>query len=265
MLEPVMIGHGAIACYVAQQLKAEDRITLRHVLCRPGREQAATDALGRDVTVHSAVATIKGPLAVALDCGGHAALRAHGPALLRRGTDVLTVSTGALTDPSLVEKLTEAAISGGARLRLLSGAIGGLDALAAARIGGLDSVRYTGRKPPEGWKGSPAEDSLDLSRLTQAATHFEGSAREAASRYPKNANVAATVALAGIGMDETRVRLIADPTVDRNRHEIEASGAFGTLSLVIEGNTLPGNPRSSALTAMSAVAALRDYVEPLVV
>lgn len=259
----LIIGHGSIAGYVIENLAGDSRFALRYGICRPGRTEAAKTAFGDSVSICETVDHADGPVAVALECAGHDALRTHGPALLRRGIDLLTVSNGALADVTLLVNLQDAADEGGATLRLLSGAIGAIDALIAARVGGLDSVRYTGRKPPSGWAGSAAETAVDLMKISKPAIHFEGSAREAALRYPKNANVAATVALAGLGLDRTEARLIADPTIGGNQHQIEAKGAFGEFSFTIEGNPLPNNPKSSSLTAMSAVAALRTYVEPM--
>ena len=165
------------------------------------------------------------------------------------------MSLGALADPQLHDDLAAAALRGGARLHLASGAIGALDALQAARVGRLETVTYVGRKPPRGWKGSPAEERLDLDALIRGQqVHFTGTAREAALRYPKNANVAAAVALAGCGFDATEVQLIADAEASENIHEIEAVGEFGRLHFRISGNALPDNPRSSALAAMSVVS-----------
>lgn len=264
-IDILFIGHGAIASYAAEKIRSHPRLHVRAVLCRTGREEAARRAFGADIETASDFANLSASATVAVDCAGHAALREHGPAILRSGMDLLTVSNGALSDSELLKSLSDAADEGNSKLKLLSGAIGGIDAIAAAAVGGLDSVRYTGRKPPSGWIGSPAEDKLDLAALTEPTVHFEGSARDAAKLYPKNANVAATVALAGIGFDQTRARLIADPTISTNQHQIEASGAFGKLSFTIEGNALPGNPRSSALTGMAVAKALHDYTNPLVV
>jgi len=245
-----LIGNGAIATYVRRALEQRPH-SVEAILVRPGRV-----AENPDLFVGSAP-DLPLDLDLVIECAGHAALAAHGPAILAAGSDLITVSLGALADETLHQSLKEAAQSGDAKLHLASGAIGALDCLQAAQIGQLDQVTYVGRKPPGGWLGSPAEQRINLAALTTGAqTHFEGTAREAALAYPKNANVAAAVALAGVGFDMTTVRLIADADVSTNIHEVEAHGEFGTFSFQISGRSLPENPRSSALAAMSIVSKL---------
>jgi len=242
-----LIGNGAIARYVSSRLERRGHV-LGAVLLRPERV-----APGAPLAVGSA-GDLPEDLDLVIDCAGHSALARHGPPILARGMDMITVSLGALADRGIEAALAQAAEAGRSRLHLASGAIGALDCLGAARVGDVTSVTYTGRKPPLGWKGSPAEATVDLDRLSEGAvTHFEGNARAAALRYPRNANVAAAVALAGLGFDDTRVRLIADVSVDRNVHEVTATGAFGEFRFRIAANALPGNPRSSALAAMSVL------------
>jgi aspartate dehydrogenase len=198
-----------------------------------------------------------------LECAGHSALEAHILPALRRGQECATLSIGALADDVLEAALRAAAMSGGTQLHLLPGAIGGIDVLAAARHLGLSRVAYVGCKPPLAWAGSPAEQVLDLQAISQPTVFYEGSARDAAQRYPKNANVAATVSLAGMGFDATTVRLVADPHITQNVHEVEAEGGFGKMRITLEGNPLPDNPRTSALTVLSALRFLQNRVSPL--
>lgn len=245
-----LIGDGAIGRYVAKKLE-EDGTGIHVRIVRAGRAQN-----GRGLRVSDS-RELPGDTGLMVDCAGPGALAEHGPGILERGIDLVTLSVGALADAALHDRLRDAARSTGARLHLASGAIGALDCLRAAAVGGLDSVTYTGRKPPSAWMGSPAEERVELGSIDAPATHFTGTARQAAIDYPKNANVAAAVALAGIGFDETRVELVADPAAGGNIHEVRAKGAFGAFNLRIEGKALPENPRSSALAAMSAVAAVR--------
>jgi aspartate dehydrogenase len=148
---------------------------------------------------------------------------------------------------------------------LPAGAVGGIDALGAAKLSGLEEVTYTGRKPPLAWKGTAAEALLDLGALTEPATFFEGTAREAAMQYPQNANVAATVALAGAGFDATRVRLVADPTIARNLHEVSVRSAAAEFSIRLEGRPSPSNPKTSLTAGYSMAREVLNRARPVVV
>ncbi len=253
MSQILLIGYGAIGQYVYRHLAQTSHSRVAQVLCRQGRQTEVRRLLGEGVSCVTDEASMIDSIELVVECAGHSAVHQHLPALLASGRDVISVSGGAMADVELEQRLRQSALSGGSQLKLLSGAIGSLDALSAASVGGLDKVVYRGRKPPQGWKGSAAEQRLDLDALSAAEVFFKGTARQAALVFPKNANVAAAVALAGIGLDNTMVELVADPFMKANRHEVEAAGTFGCLNFAIEGNPLPGNPRSSALTAMSIV------------
>ncbi len=258
-----IIGQGAIGRYVRDRL-VERGHEIGAILVRPERLQERTaDSDGTHYV--SSVDDLPADIDHVIDCAGHEALAKFGRDILRRGIDLTTVSIGALADSDVYYDLEIAAAEGYSRLILASGAIGALDCLRSARVGQLQEVTYVGRKPPQGWKGSPAEEKLDLDNLPPGEhVHFDGTARDAAMQYPKNANVAAAVALAGLGFDDTRVLLIADPEASENIHQVRASGDFGRLSFEIQGRTLPDNPRSSALAAMSVVARIEQETDGIV-
>ncbi len=215
------------------------------------------------ITEMAGVADIDPDLVV--ECAGHQAVRQYGEAVLSQGRDLAVVSIGCLADAQLFDQLTAAAKNNGRRLLLPTGAVAGLDGLQAARAAGLDKVLYTGRKPPAAWKGTAAQDLLDLDSIVEPQTFFTGSAREAALAYPQNANVAATVAIAGIGFEETKARLIADPTVDGNIHHIEAHGATGRFEITLEGRPSPLNPKTSMLAGYSVIRLIEDQMATVVI
>lgn len=253
--EVTLVGFGAIGRAIFKRLLESAQTRVTHVVVSSARVAALQTELGSTVQVTDAVpATCR----LVVECAGHSALTQHVVPALSRGIECAVLSVGALSDVGLPEQLAQAAEHGHTQLHLLSGAIGGIDAIAAARLGGLTEVTYTGRKPPSGWRGSPAEEVVDLDALKEPAVILQASAREAARLYPKNANVAATVSLAGLGLDATQVRLIADPTVSENIHEIMARGVFGEMQLTIRGKPLADNPKTSALTVLSALRFLHN-------
>ena len=253
--ELTLIGFGAIGRSVYQRMQGHAGVRITHIVVSEGKAAALQAELGAGVTVTHQVPH---GTPLVLECAGHTALTAHVLPALQRGVECAVLSIGAMSAPGLPEQLQAAAEQGGTQLHLLAGAIGGIDALAAARQAGLDSVTYIGRKPPSGWRGSPAEQVVNLDTLTEPTVILQATAREAARLYPKNANVAATLSLAGLGLDHTQVRLIADPTVTENIHEIEAHGAFGEMQVRMRGKPLADNPKTSALTVLSAVRFLHN-------
>jgi aspartate dehydrogenase len=197
---------------------------------------------------------------VVIECAGHEGLREHGAAVLRSGTDLIMVSVGIFAAPGVLDDLIAAAEMGGAQAKIASGAIGALDAIAAAAVQGLTRVTHTTRKPPRSLLSAEEAD-----RLTEAKEVFRGSAREGALRFPESINVCAAVSLAGIGLDRTEVRVLADPAVDRNHHTVEAEGGFGFLRFEIANIPSEANPRTGRLVAMSVVRNLLLRRAPLVV
>lgn len=245
-----LIGLGAIGRAIVQRTRDWPDFSVRHVVVTPRSVEAAREWLGPSVQV---VTEVPDDAQWVLECAGHSAIEQHVLPALQRGVECALLSIGALATPGLAQRVEDAARAGHTQVHVLSGAIGGIDAIAAARWGGLSEVTYTGRKPPQGWRGSAAESVVALDNLREATVLIEGSAAEVALKYPKNANVAATIALAGLGLQATRARLIADPGVTENIHEIDVRGAFGQMQLTMRGQPLPDNPKTSMLTVLSAL------------
>lgn len=258
-----LIGYGAIAeavCLAAHQ----ENLPLNAVIVRPARRNEVQAALPGVIRAVDTLNALTADTRLVIECAGHQAVRQYGCAVLERGLDLAILSSGALADAELCAAVMRAARTHDAQLRILSGAIGGIDALSAAGSH-LTGVHYAARKPPLSWAGTPAEEVVDLHRVTEPTPVFKGTAREAALKFPKNANVVATVALAGIGFDRTDVVLYADPTAQGNSHEIAATGGGYDFSYRTVGAALPSNPKTSALTAQSVVRAVRHQASGLLI
>lgn len=266
MTEPLrvgLIGWGAIGRTVAELL-ADQSVEIVAVGVR--RPDLARDDLPAGAQLVTAPDQLAGlDLDVVAEAAGRDSVDPWGHAALADGADLIVSSVSALADPSLLDSLRRSAADHGARLEIQTGALAGIDALAGARLLGIDEVEHRIVKPPPAWRGTPAERLCPLDDLTEPTVFFRDTAAATASAFPKNANVAMTTALAGIGPDETAIVLVADPAATTNRHEIRAAGAFGSLEVSIANNPLPANPKTSAMAALSLVRAIRNRVDPLVI
>jgi aspartate dehydrogenase len=183
---------------------------------------------------------------------------------LRLGRILVPLSVGALLGHM---HLVDLARDTGARIVVPTGAILGLDAVRAVAEGQVASVRLVSRKPPAALVGAPylVEKGIAIHAIKEPVLLFSGSARDAVRGFPANLNVAASLALAGIGPDRTEVQVWADPTVRRNTHTITVHSDASDLRMTIENTPSEKNPRTGTITALSVIAALRRLTAPLVV
>jgi aspartate dehydrogenase len=218
-----------------------------------GREFGIPYVVGRDALLATR------PQAV-LEAASHEAVREHLVPLLEAGVHVVVLSAGALADDGLRRAAEAAAVRGGALFYVPSGGIGGLDALKTACLAGVDQVSIQVAKPPAAWKGIDfvEKSGVDLDRLQAPHVLFEGPARQGVPHFPQNVNIAAVLALAGVGMDRTWLKVVADPALTLNTHTIRVSGASGRITLVLENVPSPENPKTSWLACYSALAALQS-------
>ena len=181
---------------------------------------------------------------------------------LQAGRIFIPASVGALL-PRM--HLVELAQRTGARIVVPTGALLGLDAVRAAAEGQVDSVTIESRKPPLALVGAPylKKHAIDVTHLAQPLLVFDGNALDAAAGFPANVNVAAALALAGIGPLKTKVRIWADPAITRNTHTIHVEGEAARFTMTIENVPTKENPKTGRLTALSLLACLRGLVSTL--
>ena len=263
-LKIALIGYGAISQMLFDVFRQKKTpIDIVGVLVRPGRTKAVQKKLGAKVAVvENLKALLKTKPDVVVEAASQEAVRDFGEAVLKKGIDFMVIATGAYGDPKLFKKHTAAAEKSGARLRLPSGAIAGLDGLLAMRAGTLSRVKYTSIKPPHAWSGTPAEKDFDLPSIKEPTVIFKGKPADAGRLYPKNANLAVTVAICGLGLERTEIELVADPTLPpgTNASRLEVDGDSGTLMVERQGRAMPDNPKTGVLTALSMADDLMKIV-----
>src|SRR4029079_12730279 len=185
----------------------------------PGKHQGWLGTLKRPPAVLP-IASLSDVADMVVECAPSSLVSSIVAPFVTSGKTAIVLSAGAVLDhPELIEL---AKLNGG-QIVVPTGALIGLDAVSAAAVGNIHSVRMVTRKPIGGLAGAPyiVENNINIAGITEPLKIFEGTAREAAKGFPANLNVAVALSLAGIGPDQTRLEIWADPTVTRNVHCIE--------------------------------------------
>ena len=194
-----------------------------------------------------------GDVDVVFEGASQEAVKEYAEQVLQAGKDLILMSIGSLFDDSFRKKLKDVARKKQCKIHIPSGAVCGIDGVLSARVGGLNEVTLVTTKPPS---------SLGKN-LGERTVVFEGSARQAVKKFPQNINVAASLSLAGIGFDNTKVEIVADPVATRISHKILAHGTFGRLRVELENMPNPNNPGSSYMASLSAIATLNRIIDPI--
>lgn len=265
MTSVAIAGLGAIGMRVARALDGGEI---------EGMELAAISARDRERAAQRLAAFSRPPVVVALDelaahgdivieCAPKAVFADLARSVIEAGRIFMPLSVGALLDHM---DLVDRARQTGARIIVPTGALIGLDTVRAMAVGRIHEVTLITRKPPRGLAGAPhlVANDIDVEALTRATRVFEGTAREAARGFPANVNVAAALSLAGIGPDETRVEVWADPEIDRNMQSVHIASDSGEAEMTIRNIPSDENPRTGRITALSVIACLQRMTAPLV-
>lgn len=262
MVKIGLLGFGTIGSAVAKAIRegkagATELVT---VLVRASSHpERATTAYPCQMTTN--ISDFLGSeIDLVVEVAGHQALRQYAEAILEAGKHLMLVSVGVFADFEFFLRVRTLAVKHGRRVFIPSGAIAGLDAISAACLGDVEEVSHTVRKNPRAFTAAQLR-GLDPS---EPNTLYDGPAKEGVQLFPENVNVAAAVALAGVGMEKTRLCVIADPTVVRNTHQVQIRGYFGQLSLVME-NIPSENPKTGRIVSLSIVKALRNVSEPVLI
>jgi aspartate dehydrogenase len=257
-----VVGLGAIGIRVVEALdRGIDGLVLAAVSVQnPAKHQARLAGLKKPPAMLP-IEALSEVADLVIECAPSKLLRSIVAPFVTSGKTAVVLSVGALLEH---DDLIELARQNGGQIVVPTGALIGLDAVTAAAVGTIQSVRMITRKPVRGLAGAPyiVENNIDIERITEPLKIFEGTAREAAKGFPANLNVAVALSLAGIGPDRTRLEIWADPALTRNVHRVEVESDSARFSMSIE-NIPSENPRTGLITALSVIAWLRKLRAPL--
>ena len=266
-----LIGCGAIGSTLAQSIKRGEAGNTELIgIC--DEDKKIVTKLFHNLELEELVKTTNpeeligiGEIELIIEAASQEAVKSFAEKVLKAKKNLMILSVGALSDNSLLMKLKNLAKENAVTVYIPSGAISGLDGVKAGSIESIESVQLISTKNPKSLVGQPylLENEIDLSELKEPKVVFNGNAKDAAIGFPKSVNIAVALSLAGIGVEKTKVTLIADPDAKKTKHEIFVKGSFGDMYSRVENILHPENPRTSYLAALAAIRSLRNLTEPI--
>jgi aspartate dehydrogenase len=257
-----LLGCGAIGTQIAIAIDTGIiHAQLTHIFDsdKKNAENLITKLKQKPIIVENVHLLSSNPVDLIVEAASQQAVSDNALSILQNRRDLMIMSAGALLDESVFEIISDACKEFKKTVYLPSGAISGLDAIKSVK-NELDYVTITTTKHPKSLEGAKffETSTLDLDNISTSTTIFEGTASEAVRLFPKNVNVSALLSLAGLGSHETIVKVVADPNIDKNVHQIESKGKFGKISTTVENVPDPSNPKTSRLATLSAIETLRS-------
>lgn len=252
-----LLGCGAIGTMIARAIdsaKIDARLVCIYDTSPDASARLASSLDSPPEIAPNAHMLSSNPVDIIVEAASQDAVRDHALSVIQNRRDLVVMSVGALLDESVYEVLSEACSEFGRSIYVPSGAIAGLDALRSV-AGEIESITLTTTKHPDSLRGAPGATDL---LQDGSAVIFEGSARDAIAKFPRNVNVAALVSLVAARSTDLTVRIVADSSADRNSHDIEARGAFGTIRTRVDNVPDPTNVKTSRLAGLSAIELLRS-------
>ncbi len=257
-----IVGCGSIGTKLAKAADAMSEVKRIYLMDESG---AKAESLAAELNKAIVISDIEEELYhsdLVIEAASQAAATSIVPKVVARGVDIMIMSVGALVDDAFREMIREKAVQSEAKIFIPSGAACGTDGLRSSAVGELEEVELITTKGPKSLEGVDflIDHGIVVDDIREPTVIFSGPAREAVKLFPRNINVAATVALLGIGFDRTKVTIVLDPESHSNSHELRLKGEFGEMTCHTYNVPSPDNPRTSYLAAMSAISALKRIV-----
>lgn len=260
-----VIGYGSIGKEIIASAKRQEIPNAKIVAVFDKQSQVVNSVDNQNSDVHLFSdfdefynSQIYSNLDVIIECASKDAVKEYGKKIIESKKDLIVLSVGAFSDKKYLVELQDLSNLNNTKILIPTGAIAGLDSIRSVKKY-LDSLSITTTKHPKSLAGAPffKRSKIKLDDINSETVLFEGNASTAIELFPANVNVAVATALAGIGLEKTRVSIKADPLISVNKHEIVAKGSFGEIHIIVQNIPSPSNPKTSYLASLSAIECLR--------